>query len=490
MLRWTSCCAFLVAISLASLERTAEGQGGIPPLPYYNGLRLFYDGQYYEAARTFKTITGVRTPQSRWIDSICYETMLGECFFQTGDLDTAVQHYTAALLLVKQYPDWMTLVRFDSAIRPAGPGARKIVPWGASKRQSILGYYPASVPIIFSQGIGAISSTFMVPQTNMITINVQEIVRCTTLALRRRAMILGPVSRYDPLSNELVAALNRAITPPNHWSQCWADLERALALIAAGREAQAGGPLRLSVTAGAEFDHPMTSVALLELGRQALLRGEYPAAAGFFEEATYSAVNYPQYCADFGVLEEAFRYLMVTRLLSNNRTYFAPLDRAIVWAKSQKLRQLQASLLLCAAENHAILGQTAQAVTALDEARQIVGAEQGGRHGDRGGGRPFELPPGAGRLPARPPAAGRHCAVERHGLSRSAARCGSTRSAPPMPSTARSLRGPVWTFMPRSSAIPGPPTGLPTRWNRWPSSARPIRAPTTTGSKRPRATAT
>ncbi len=373
MLRWTCWCVFVAALLLGSLGRRAAGQ--TPSPVYYSGLTMFYDGQYREAARTFQSAArgGWKSAQSRWVDSICYETMWGECFFQTGDLATAVQHYTAALELMKQYPDWLTKCQFASTIRPAPPAARRLVPWGASKRQSVLGLYPKSVGIILNQGIG-VAGTNLVPQANMVTITPQEIVRCATLALRRRAMILGPVSKYDPLSNEMVSVLNRAIAPANHWTQAWAELERAVALVGAGREAQAGGPLRQSVTAGGEFDHPLTGVALLELGRQALLRGEYPAAAGFFEEATYSAVNYPDYFPDYGVLEEAFRYLMVTRLISNNRTYFAPIDEAIVWAKRYRLRQLQTSLLLSAAENHAVLGQTAQAATMLEEARQIIGA--------------------------------------------------------------------------------------------------------------------
>ena len=144
----------------------------------------------------------------------------------------------------------------------------------------------------------------IVQQANLFPITPQEIVRATALALRRRAMLLGPVSKYDPLTNDVMAALNRPVGPPNHWSEAWTNLERGLALAAGGKDAQAVGYLQRAVLAGGEFDHPLTSIALLELGRLALMRGEYPAAAKFFEEATYAAVNYP----DYGVLEEAFRY--------------------------------------------------------------------------------------------------------------------------------------------------------------------------------------
>ena len=59
-----------------------------------------------------------------------------------------------------------------------------------------------------------------------------------------------------------------------------------------------------------EFDHPLTCVALLELGRIKLRQGDYKSAANFFEEATYAAATYSNY----GVLEEAFRYAALGNL--------------------------------------------------------------------------------------------------------------------------------------------------------------------------------
>ncbi len=109
--------------------------------------------------------------------------------------------------------------------------------------------------------------------------------------MRRRAALLGPLCKYDQLSNDVIAALTRPAGPPNHWSECYVDLEHGLALVAGGREGQAIGYLQRAVLAAGQFDHPLTSVALLELGHQALLAGKYDEAAKFFAEATYAAVN-------------------------------------------------------------------------------------------------------------------------------------------------------------------------------------------------------
>jgi hypothetical protein len=79
-------------------------------------------------------------------------------------------------------------------------------------------------------------------------------------------------------------------------------------------------------------------------------------------------VNYP----DPGILEEALRYGAMAHLMANRRGMFPPLATAIPWAKTNHLRQLHASLLLLAAENFAVMGQTAQAALMLDQARTTI----------------------------------------------------------------------------------------------------------------------
>ncbi len=365
-----------VAILGGPAVRSALAQGTerrTPTAMYYAAFGSVYDGDYRDALKVFQSESrgSIKTVQSRWIDSICYETMCGECYFQMGIFDKALQHYTAALQLYKTFADWMMKVQFPPTIRLAGAGARKAVPWGVTSRPSQLGSYPSSM--LIGQGQidmnDVVKHGGVVQRANFYPVTPQEIVRATTLALRRRATLLGPVSKFDPLTNELIAALNRPVGPPNHWSESWTNLERGLALAAGGKEGQAAGCLERAVLAAGEFDHPMTCIALLELGRLALRRGEYPAASKFFEEATYAAVNYP----DYGVLEEAFRYGMLAHLMANRKEFFAPLEAAIQWAKVKNLRQLRASLLLSAAENFAVLGESRRAAAMLDEARATIG---------------------------------------------------------------------------------------------------------------------
>ncbi len=157
--------------------------------------------------------------------------------------------------------------------------------------------------------------------------------------------------------------------PANHWSEAWINVQLGCAYAAAGQTAQANEALQRAVLAGGEFVHPLTSTALVELGRLAIEAGDFTAAAGYLDEATYASVNFP----NVGNLEEAFRLRLLAHSLLNQKTPFTPLVPAIAWAKAQGFRQLQASLLLSAAENMAAVGENAQATSFLTVARVLIG---------------------------------------------------------------------------------------------------------------------
>ncbi len=350
----------------------------VPTAGYFNAFGMLYDGDYDLALKAFEADSrgGIRTVLTPWIDSICYETMCGEALFNMGMLKESLVHYTAALNIFKTFSDWMVHVYFDPP-RAAGMGARKAVPWGVSKRQVQLATFPRTQRLLQGQidQTNVIQQGGIVQQANFFPVTPQEIVRCTALAMQRRATLLGPACKYDSLTADLLQTMNKPISQANHWSDAWANLERGMALLAAGKESQGIRLVQSAVLVGNEFDHPMTPFALLVLGRHSLTQGDYPTAAQYFEEATYAAVNtytpigYP----DYAVLEEAFRGGMLTHILSNRKGMYPPLETAIQWAKEKNLRQLRVSLLLLAAENYALLAESRPAGAMLDEARATIG---------------------------------------------------------------------------------------------------------------------
>ncbi|NLY02465.1 MAG: CHAT domain-containing protein [Rhodopirellula sp.] len=345
----------------------------VPPLTYYSAFGDFYDGEYKDALKDFQDEWrgAIKNVQTRWIDSICYHTMMGECYYHMGDLDQALEQYTAALRLYLTFSDWMIRVQFPATIRADTTNIYRQTPWGVSGRNAQPGQFPTSVLMAqgnidnnapFRQG-GVVQAPILFP------VNVKEIVRTTALAIRRRTELLGPLCEHDPLTADLIAELSRRPGPPNHWSQAWVEIQLALALIAGNKQAEALPLLNRSVVVAGQYDHPLTCVALFEMGRMSLRRGAYPESAKFFEEASYAAALFE----DHGMIEESLRNAALAHLLANRRVFYAPLIPAAQWARTKSGRQLRASLTLCAAENQLVLGNAREAAAALEEVRGIVG---------------------------------------------------------------------------------------------------------------------
>jgi hypothetical protein len=204
---------------------------------------------------------------------------------------------------------------------------------------------------------------------SIVPVNVGEIIRCTTLALRRRRELLGPLCPQDPGMQKLLAIAAKPMAAPGTWLENYADLERALIQGNDGQTKVSADLLQRALLVGGQFDHPLTSTAFLELGHIALYSGDLGTAATMFEEASYSAFDF----GDIGVIEEALRYGQLVHFLTNQQAVYRPLDRALAWAKTKGYRQLQASLAIMVGENFAILGQTAPALNMVGEARGVVG---------------------------------------------------------------------------------------------------------------------
>jgi tetratricopeptide (TPR) repeat protein len=351
------------------------GFSTVPPPTYFVGVNLLYRGDYGDALQQMKSeLRGaIKTPQSSWIDSICFLTMTGECYYHLGKYQQALESYTAALKLYSGFSDWMIRVRFPGNIMVDNSSARIQIPWGRSTRQFKLGNFPDTMSIaqgsldsnlgnIIRNGGGAVQKPIFFP------VNVQEIVRCTSLAMSRRRELMGPLCKLDPLTAELLAKLARRPGPQN-WSEAWIDLQLGLAHAAAGENAQAEKMLVRSILVGGEFDHPLTCVALNELGKIALEAGDFNGAGARFEEATYSAV----YFSNPGVLQEAFELGYLAHAMANKQGIYPPLAVVPRWAKVKGLHQLSASTELLLVENYTAQGDANNANSALGNARALVG---------------------------------------------------------------------------------------------------------------------
>jgi CHAT domain len=353
------------------------GSRSAPHDGYRNSFQSFFDGDFRAAGKDFREaakdgiVNADLNVGGPWIDAICYRTMLGECAYQMGDLPGALEQYTTALNLAIQNRNWMLRIEFPPGINPE-QNLKTAPTWGGSTRRTRLGQFPERFPSLRGRvdNSQVLKTGGIVQPPSFMPVYVSEIVRCTALAMSRRRELLGPTCEFDPLTARLVDAFSSRPGPPNHWSQCWIELQLGLAYAAANKLPQAINELNKSLLAMDQFDHPLTCVALLELGRIAFDEGKYDVAVNYFHEATISAAYFDLYV----VMEEAFRRGAEAHLLSGQPGVYAPLAPAL--AATSKVRTLQVSLLVALAEQFLAKGDAGGAAHALAQARGALGRRE------------------------------------------------------------------------------------------------------------------
>jgi tetratricopeptide (TPR) repeat protein len=346
------------------------GQGQIPNATYWTALALYQNGDFASARKGFQEAAhgGIKSQGVRWVDSICFHTMLGECDYQLGDLNSALDQYTSALKLYLANPNWMLSIEFPANIN-VGKGTA--ITWGNSSRNSPPGSFPDRYMLIQNtlNAVGGEGGNLnLITGKQAIPVHAAEISRCTGIALRRRRELMAMVSARDPFSETLVAAFARKPAPPNSWASCWTNIHSGLAYAAAGKTNLAASELASGLQAGGLYDHPLTSMALLELGQMAFHEGKFENAATYFMEATYSAAHFN----NLDDLEEGFRGALLCWHMLNKNGPFTVLNGALTWSSATKNRKLDVALRLLAADNLILLGDSAGAAAALSVANKSM----------------------------------------------------------------------------------------------------------------------
>ncbi len=349
----------------------------MPPLTYFQAVGAIYDGDYRTALEGLKGTysIGLQTTAGKWIDSICPLTMAGECHYKRGELAAALENYEAAIRLYLASPNWMIGVQFPAEIRPRD-GTRE-APWGRSARSTQPGRFASTTGVLSTQVLydpfpNQTGNPTLLPPGTIVPVNVQEVVRCTALAMKRRLELMGPVCPLDPLTAAVEGQAARRAVNVHPCVQAWLDAEAGFAFLATGQSAQATEALKRAVTipGSGGIDHPLTPLVLLAQGQLALQAGDSKSAGELLGEASYSAAAF----GDLTVIEDVFRSGEQAYLLAHpdGPNPFPPLAAAIAWSKTRG-REVQATLWLLAAENNAILNRTSAAASALAETKSLFG---------------------------------------------------------------------------------------------------------------------
>jgi hypothetical protein len=364
----------LAAAAATSSLTTARAQGlgrakQIPNELYFLAQTPYLEGEFQTAAKAFREAAkgGYASTEGRWIDSICFHAMLGECFYQMGENPAAREQFEAAIKLLLVHRDWMLRVEFPDTLGPK-QGDSTTITWGTSKRSFTIGHFQDRYQSLQGRldGDAVIRQGGVVAPPTLHPVYVTEIIRCSCLAISRRRELMGPACEHDPLTAELVNALARRPGKPNHWSQCFVELQLGLAYASANKIPQAASELQKSAIAAGVYDHPLTCVALLELARLAFEQGKYDAAMQSAHEATISAAYFDR----FEVMEEAFRLGALAHIVSGQKGIYSPLAPAAVWTR--KMGFVHASILTALADNAVNVGDLAAATAAVADATKAM----------------------------------------------------------------------------------------------------------------------
>ena len=349
----------LLFIVLISFTAPALGQtrSVLPQQRYYQGFREFYQADYRDALRDFtQGANGAyKFGTQRYLDSICYWTMMGECHYHMGNYADAIQMYERSLDLYLSFQgqQWQARVQIPPAISPDTNATNQArITWAKSNRNARVANVPNTFSVMFGRldAARAIEEGGVVDNPEMRQINLTEIMRCTALALHRRRVIKGPTSKYDPFTVRLVNGLdaNRRTT-----SVLGAYNLVLLGIAQSSLEQwdKAANTLKRSLQFSG-MDHPLTPVALLEMANVGLVTENYEVAGTLAVEASISAATFFQY----DLIEESLS-LGSTIHLMRSKTPYPPLENAIVWANRERARLMQASLTVRMAECLAESGQ-------------------------------------------------------------------------------------------------------------------------------------
>ncbi|MCC9609329.1 tetratricopeptide repeat protein [Blastopirellula sp. JC732] len=368
---------FLAVMTPASALYAQRGQDATKPNnAFYLGFGPLYAGEYSEALNVFDNVSSsaLVSANGRWVDSICYATMKGECYYHMGANAKALEQYNAAVLLYIQHSDWLMRISTDTvvAIGPVTTDPRTSITWGPSARTTAIGKFPDTMLSLQgnsnaeNQAVLNKGGTFMSQQYH--PVRVGEIARCLALAISRRRQLLGPLGESDPINKNLISALSRRSAPPNHWLGVWVELQLGLAYATAGKLQEAIPAIQRNLTIGGQYDHPLTAIGLMTLGRLALEQKNLEAAETYFAEATFPAIAFGQY----DVAAEAFAELGSVQMVSKPNLVSKQLATAAAWRNFGKYNVLKASVMIALAEHYSCAGDPVKAGAALNEARRSM----------------------------------------------------------------------------------------------------------------------
>ena len=363
----------LFAIGIFSWSAPVVGQtGNLPKADYYINFANnadYFAADYQDAYKRFSRgyNTAYKFGTRRFLDSVCYLTMMGECNYHMGDYAEAVNNYEQALKLYLSYQaeGWQSRLQIPQVISANNNAfAQAKINWCQPKRRTSIARVPSAFSMLFGRldSERAFSDGGVVDNAEIYKVDVAEIMRCTALCLHRRRVIKGAISKYDPFTNQLSNGLSIAGAGNGSVMGAYNGVLLGIAQASMEEWESAARTLNTSLQLNG-MDHSLTPVALLEMAQIASVTENYTVAGDLALEASCSAGIFGQY----DLVEESLNFGATIHLMTVKSAY-APLQNAIKWAAFNKARLMQASLIVKLADCLAESGDARAAAAVLREA--------------------------------------------------------------------------------------------------------------------------
>ncbi len=228
------------------------------------------------------------------------------------------------------FPNWADAIR--SPENPPEVVDNKGLAWTKLSRAANLIRVPSSMQVAVDPAQARFNADGgLVPGgTPLMRVDVPEVMRCLSVALLRRAHLLGPLAPYSPMSQQAMLLFSRAPGHKAAWMQTgWKGLY-GLAMLGLNDDAQAAPSLATGMSIDGRTDYFLTPACLIGLASIEFRQGKDASALTRLGDASLRAAQLEQ--AD--LLAESLSAIGQMACANRRSDLLPSLQAATVWARN------------------------------------------------------------------------------------------------------------------------------------------------------------
>jgi hypothetical protein len=279
--------------------RTKSVENNLIRPEYYAALDFYEDGMTGQAFVGFEQAfeQSRQINNQRGIDSIPPLVLMGECLLTQGDIGAALERYEAALAISTRCSQWLQLLGTPPQSDRAEQRYREVNWTVANSRTASYTSTNDLWPILIGNQDALLELDGMKRDTGKpVNVDALEIMRCQAIALRRRQLLQGKLTPFNPMSPVLskvfevqkIGNLHESIRVAekvcNALAMLSTDTNRSLVI----------QQLKQNLSLPDGNDHSLTPVALLALSDLAIDSDDITSAEDYALEASLCAARAQQ----------------------------------------------------------------------------------------------------------------------------------------------------------------------------------------------------